>query len=281
MAFLQVLFENLFTLLSEEWRLVLGAEDELRNLRDNLSMIQAVLRDAEERQRTDHAVGLWLNELRVVAYDANDVLDECATEAQRRRLIPYAQVRNSLSVINPKRGLFWFKMSHRMKEIADKLDAIGRRRNSFGLRVGNGMRNQEERGDLRQTSSLNPSSPLGRESDKQRIVELLVSSQMEDSGNISVVSIHGMCGIGKTTVAQVVYNDEAAVERYFELKLWVHVSYDFNVKRLTRAMIESVDSCAYDLSNLDNLQKHLKEKLAGKRYLLGSNLQSMHMTLRC
>ncbi|KAG1355075.1 Disease resistance protein RGA3 [Cocos nucifera] len=260
-AFLQVLFQNLFTLLSE----IYGADEELRNLKDNLSTIQAVLRDAEERPPADEAVKLWLNDLRGLAYKATDVLDEFATEVERRRLIPYARVRNSLSFINPTRGLFWLRMSHKIKPIANELDVIIKRRN---LRVGDGMTNREERGDHRESSSLlNPSLPLGRESDKQRIVELLVSSHMESGGNISVVAIHGMCGIGKTTLTQLVYDDEA-IKKHFELTLWIHVSYDFNVNKLTKAMIESMDSCAYPLDYLDNLQKHLKEKLAGKRYLL-------------
>ncbi|XP_038973689.1 putative disease resistance protein RGA3 [Phoenix dactylifera] len=76
-----------------------------------------------------------------------------------------------------------------------------------------------------------------------------------------------MGGLGKTTLAQLVYNDET-VEKHFELRLWVHVSYDFNVYGLTRAIIESIDSHVYEPINLDNLQKHLKKKLAGKRYLL-------------
>uniref|UniRef100_A0A6J0PEF1 Disease resistance protein RGA2-like n=2 Tax=Elaeis guineensis var. tenera TaxID=51953 RepID=A0A6J0PEF1_ELAGV len=171
-AFLQVLFQNLFSLLSEEGRLVYGAEEELRNLKDVLPRIQAVLRDAEERPPTGEAEKLWLNELRGLAYKANDVLDEFATEVQRRSVIPYAQVRNSLSFVNPKRGFFWLRMSHKIKPIAKQLDVIA---NSRNLRVGDGMTHREERGDVRPESSslLDPSLPLGRESDKQRIVQLL------------------------------------------------------------------------------------------------------------
>lgn len=206
-AFLHVLLKNLATLILEELRLVLGAEDELRNLRDSLSMIHAVLHDAEERQYTENAVRLWLNELRVVAYDANDVLDEFATEAQRRRLIPYARVRNSLSFLNPQRGLFWLNMSRKVKETADRLAVIGNRHHAFSLKMGDEARNQERRLENHQSTSLNPSSALGRESDSRRIIQLLVPLHGEVENNISVISILGMGGLGKTTLAQLVYND--------------------------------------------------------------------------
>lgn len=267
-AFLQALFQNLFALLPlEEWRLVHGVEEDLVNLNDRLSMVQAVLGHAEERQRTDEAVRLWLNDLRGVAYDANDVLDEFATEIARRFLIPYARVRNSLSFLNPKRGLFSLKMNHKIKDIVKRLDAIAKRRIDFGLTVWDEAGNQQRNSVLHESTSLDPLSAPLRESDRQRIIELLVPIDGEVENKISVISILGMGGLGKTTLAKLVCNDET-VKNYFELTLWVYVSYYFNVNRLTRKIIESIDSHVCDCISLDNLQKHLKKKLSGKRYLL-------------
>lgn len=50
--------------------------EDLSRLSRMLRRIQAVLHDAEEREIYDKTVELWLSELREVAYDAEDVLDE-------------------------------------------------------------------------------------------------------------------------------------------------------------------------------------------------------------
>eukprot|EP00268_Persea_americana_P060995 TRINITY_DN7655_c0_g1_i1.p1 TRINITY_DN7655_c0_g1~~TRINITY_DN7655_c0_g1_i1.p1 ORF type:complete len:123 (-),score=25.09 TRINITY_DN7655_c0_g1_i1:1048-1416(-) len=83
--------------------------------------------------------------------------------------------------------------------------------------------------------------------------------------------------MGKTTLAQLVYNDEI-VKREFDLKMWICVSQDFAVKKLTKAMINSATSSrSYNLeeqdliifvNELDLLQTKLKDILSEKRFLL-------------
>lgn len=54
---------------------------------DLLLKIGSMLEDAEHKQRTKDSVKIWLNELRDLAYDREDTLDEFAAEALRRRLL--------------------------------------------------------------------------------------------------------------------------------------------------------------------------------------------------
>ncbi|XP_028070154.1 disease resistance protein RGA2-like [Camellia sinensis] len=77
-------------------------------------------------------------------------------------------------------------------------------------------------------------------------------------------------GLGKTTLAQMAFNDER-VKRHFELKIWVYVSQDFNVKSVIKTIIGSISGKACETSDLDSLQKNLREMLDGKRYLLVSD----------
>ncbi|KAA0058592.1 disease resistance protein RGA2-like isoform X1 [Cucumis melo var. makuwa] len=60
-------------------------DDDLNKLRSNVSSIQAVLRDAEQRQikGNDHSLNDWLEKLGDFYYDVEDVLDEISTEALR------------------------------------------------------------------------------------------------------------------------------------------------------------------------------------------------------
>ncbi|XP_059441114.1 putative disease resistance RPP13-like protein 1 [Corylus avellana] len=77
-----------------------------------------------------------------------------------------------------------------------------------------------------------------------------------------------MGGIGKTTLAQLVYN-ECSVKKHFDLKAWVCVSDNFDVLKLTKTILEEMSSSANDDSkNLNQLQNKLKEKMTGKKFLL-------------
>ncbi|XP_027181827.1 putative disease resistance protein RGA3 [Coffea eugenioides] len=77
----------------------------------------------------------------------------------------------------------------------------------------------------------------------------------------------GVGGLGKTTLAQLVFNDKRVIE-HFEPKLWVWVSKDFNVKRIIKALIESVEKTSIGDLPLNDLQIKLQSLLEGKRYLI-------------
>ena len=106
----------------------------------------------------------------------------------------------------------------------------------------------------------------GRDDDREAIINLLLSDD-SNGNNICVVPIVGMAGIGKTTLAQVVYNDDR-VKEHFEFAAWICVSEEFDVCRLTRTVLEAVTSISCDIKDLNLLQLKLKENLTGKKFLL-------------
>ncbi|RVW76589.1 putative disease resistance protein RGA3 [Vitis vinifera] len=80
--------------------------------------------------------------------------------------------------------------------------------------------------------------------------------------NISV-SIVAMGGMGKTTLARLVY-DDAEATKHFNLKSWVCVSDQFDAMRITKTILESITSHASDLQDFSKIQERLRDEFKGK-----------------
>ncbi|KAI5559479.1 hypothetical protein BDE02_17G113100 [Populus trichocarpa] len=255
---------NLNSSILQEFGLTGSLETDLEHLERTFITAQAVLQDAEVKQWKDQAIKVWLRHLKDAAYDVDDLLDEFAIEAQwhqqrrdlKNRLISFFSINH-----NPL--VFRRRMAHKLKNVREKLDAIADEKNKLNLtpRVEDLAADSY---DGRLTSSLvNESEICGRGKEKEELVNVLLSNE----DDLPIYATWGMGGLGKTTLAQLVYNEER-VRQQFGLRIWVCVSTDFDVKRLTRAIIESIDGASCDLQELDPLQRCLQEKLNGKKFLL-------------
>ncbi|KAJ0974660.1 hypothetical protein J5N97_016625 [Dioscorea zingiberensis] len=269
-AFMQVLFDKLATAAFNEYRLLRGAKKELKSLSSTLSMVQAVLEDAEEKQLTEKPVQCWLMKLKDIAYYIDELLDKHATADLESRL-EGQKVSNHFhfTCYCWKKCLLDYRIAHKIKGVNKKLEKIARERDVLGLQVMASV-NRLRIEDRPQTSSLvDGSNVFGREEDKERIVRSLLMSDRSSSFRVSVLPIVGMGGLGKTTLTQLVYNDNR-IKEHFQLRMWVCVSENFDEKKLTRETLEFTVSGGYstNTTNMNLLQEELFEKLKGKRYLL-------------
>ncbi|XP_058078275.1 putative disease resistance protein RGA3 [Magnolia sinica] len=156
----------------------------------------------------------------------------------------------------------------KIREVRAKLDQIADDKKKFSFKEINSFRGGSELHNASsQTSSLvDESKMFGRDIDKDIIISKLVSGSSFEEGRIRVISIEGVGGLGKTTLARLIYKDER-VRSNFNVFLWVCVSDEFDVKTITRKIIEDAREKA-EFSDLNPLQNKLLETLQGKRFLL-------------
>ncbi|GLT70913.1 hypothetical protein SLA2020_429630 [Shorea laevis] len=226
----------------------------LRKLKTALLSVNAVLEDAEDRQFTETSVKEWLHELKDAVYDAEDILNEIATKDLQRKLDSEfgtiaSKVRHSISA-----SLFVNKIERKIKDALDRLEDLAKQIGVLGLRAGVGGKPLER---LPTTSLIEESSICGRNYDKEVIIKSLLSDDGSGS-EIGVIAIIGMGGIGKTTLAQLVYNDNR-VKEHFDLKVWVYVSDPYDVFIVMKTILEAVTPSPCDIKDLDQFQIKLND----------------------
>ncbi|XP_074319607.1 disease resistance protein RGA2-like [Silene latifolia] len=253
-----------------------GYESELENLRRTVCTVRAVLKDAEAKQdgltSLSSQAQLYIDELKDAVYDADDLLDEFITVIdQKKELIAQkgailGEVRLFFSRFN--RLSFARNMSKSVKKIRMKLDAIAVNYGKFGFKIDYEpltVRREET------CSYVNESDIIGRDADVRKLLDMLVPSD----GNHNVcnfVSIVGIGGLGKTALAQLVYNDPS-VKAAFSLRMWACVNdqdqNQLGVKEnLIKILRSAVGDNRCDGYSLDQVQCQLRQQLAENKYLL-------------
>ncbi|XP_034896098.1 putative disease resistance protein RGA4 [Populus alba] len=247
--------KKLGPLATQEIALWWGVKDQLSKLMSTVTRIKGVLHDAEEQvQKPPAQLEDWLGKLQEAVYDAEDLLDDFSTEVQRKRLrsrnkIP-REVRTFFSGSNQL--VYGWQMGHKVKELRQRLDEIVSESEKFHFEV-----RYEENASLTMireaTTSSEPEIFFGREDEKKKVMSFLLNPN-DEIVSVSVISIVGMGGLGKTTFAQSVFNDEQ-VNHHFGLKLWVRVSGCFDVKKILKDVSDELES----------MKKKLKEKIEEKK----------------
>ncbi|KAJ9550090.1 hypothetical protein OSB04_022633 [Centaurea solstitialis] len=277
-AFVTVLSEKLASADFMKLARSQGIETQLNKWKNTLSQIQAVLADAERKQIKERRVELWLQDLQDLAYDIDDVLDDLATEATRREFNQESYASSSTSKVlkfiptccvnsTPRNIMYGRKMSSKLDKITTKLHNLVEQKNTLGLQVNVSVeRSNRIYKRLEETSLVDESRVMGREGDKEALLEKLLGKEACNQ-NVRVVSIVGLGGIGKTTLARVLYNHEK-VKEHFELMAWVCVSEEFDVFNISKVIFQAVAGNNQDFADLNLLHVALKEKLSKKRFLV-------------
>ncbi|XP_027335052.1 putative disease resistance protein RGA3 isoform X2 [Abrus precatorius] len=243
-----------------------GVMEELEALKKTIGSINDVLLDADHKQ-DQVRVRNWISDFKEVLHAADDFLDDLAIEFRRdKRDAAEGKEANKvlLSISSSNQFPLYSEMPDKIKEIRESFNDVVEDMDKLNLSPSSVLVKQTN-SEWRETCSfVLESDIIGRDDSKREVISLL--RHPNENQKVSVIAIVGLGGLGKTTLAQLVYND-LEVQNLFEMQMWVCVSDNFDVKTILKKILESITGDQVELS-LGNLQRKLHEKISGKKYLL-------------
>ncbi|RWR84277.1 putative disease resistance protein RF45 [Cinnamomum micranthum f. kanehirae] len=267
-AILSYVVQKVCDHLNKEAELFYGVRDQFIMIQKELEYIQSFLKDADSKQKKEVLVRKWVEDIRDLSYDVEDVIDDfiCSETAERRKLgiVEYHR--------SKARDTITHEVGKEIQRLKQKIDEIRRRRETYRIMDINAER--------REASSSTPTLE-----DRRRLNDLVEETEVvglqeeiytlkqhlrSEEPSRRVISIVGMPGSGKTTLARKVYDD---VKDDFDYHAFLCLSQEYEIKDVLMRMIK----CVMDLPREDegmaqlteaDLGKKLQKRLKEKRYLV-------------
>ncbi|XP_068640171.1 putative disease resistance protein RGA3 [Aristolochia californica] len=271
---------------SEEIKFVWGVDAELNSLVNSLSVIESVLLDAERKQLVSNSVKNWLLQLKNVAHDAEDIIEEFIVgaletktedgdDSNKRVEVPKQQkgaesrkrkkvlLKLFLPCFKSKNAVYQHDVVYKLRSLRKRVGQIEKECRGLRLIVAREEALMQANDEQLQNSLKADSLILGREEEKNKLLEELLSEKFSGRGP-SVIPIVAPGGIGKTTFARLAFNCKE-VEQHFKHRWWFCVSPDLNEEKITREILTS--TTGYYLGDIED-KLRFKKLLRNSRFLL-------------
>ena len=253
--------------------LFLGSvRQQAEDLKEELTWMESFLQDADAKARGGNKlVENWVKRVRKAAHDAEDLIESIGIQGSepgmRRR-------RGFFSKLMPCGLIRRHNSGMEIEELKQRIINIRESAARYGITALPDDRRERREVDAAISGWR---APALHASDSSHVV--LMTAEKEDILNRldpkratrrSVVSIVGMGGLGKTTLAKKVFKDPRIQSR-FHCAFWIDVSQDYNNVQLLKDLLRQIfPGGTEDYAKMEKteLESRLHESLLGKTYLI-------------
>jgi hypothetical protein len=266
MAAISTLLPKLGSLLTGEYKLQKGVRGEIRFLQAEMEMMQAALKKAfrQPPNEIDDVVKIWARDLKELCYDIEDSVDDflvridapvSAKSKGFRRF--FDRTLGLLTEANSRHHI-----ASDINEIKRRIREVAARRERYKFQ-DTAVQPDPKPIDPRVLASFADAAKLvGIDDPTEKIINLLTQCNGGKKQNLKVVSIVGVGGLGKTTIANSVYQKLGG---QFHCGAFVSVLLKPNMKQIFGSILRQVteDNC----SNAGELIRSIRKFLMDKRYV--------------
>ena len=241
--------EKLWDLLSRESERLQGVHEHVADLERQIRKLQSLLKDADAKKHENEVVRNFLEDVKDIVYDAEDIIESFVLKESsggekgiKRRL-----KRLSCFLVNRRNVSIGIEgITKRLSEVVAEMQNFGIKEIMSDGRSLSLKERQRVQREIRQT--FPKSSEKGLVGVEESVEELVGHLVKKD--NIQVVSISGMGGIGKTTLARQVFHHDI-VRRHFDGFAWVCVSKEFRRKDIWQKILQDLKPHGKDIKQME------------------------------
>ncbi|XP_052139490.1 putative disease resistance protein RGA4 isoform X2 [Oryza glaberrima] len=267
----KIVGDKLAPLVIREYSSLMGVTKDLQELQDLVEEIKSGLQVAGDNAIGNKPPSNWLKKLKDFAYDLEDLVHEFHLQSEKHDT---DNDRDKYAVLKymrtkPKLVMFQLKMVNKIKTIKKRFAAIVEQRGDVNT-ILNAMpidHNVHTNKIIREPSLLgnvDDSKIHVRDEQKHKIICKLIDDQQK----ISIVSIIGLGGTGKTTMATHICHDNKIKEHFEGSIFWVHVSQEFDNNKLVGKLYEAIFKETSYLRTDQHMVEAISNKLNGNKFLL-------------
>ncbi|KAG4122968.1 hypothetical protein ERO13_D11G307100v2 [Gossypium hirsutum] len=243
--------------LTQEVTSLWGVDEQVERLASELRWMQSFLKVADARKVDHEVIRTSVVEIRELAYDAEDVIEMFALKVASKRKGGFSNcIKRSACFL--KEGCLLHQIKSEIEKITARIEVLTRQLKTYDVSKlgvdGEGPSSSTERREARRPyPHVMDDNIVGLDKDIEKLVSVLVDEESE----CKVLSICGMGGLGKTTLAKKIYR-QSQVVGHFEHLAWAFVSQNCQIRKIWEDILS-------DLNILTEVDKKMKvEKLAEK-----------------